>query len=132
MLNHITVMGRFTRPPELKKTQSGVSVCSFSIACDRDFTSGEEKKTDFFNCTAWRGTAEFISKYFDKGSMIIISGRLNINSYDDKDGNKRSSAEIVCDNVYFGESKKASSEVKEAAPVHFEEARPEDEEGLPF
>ena len=107
MLNHITIMGRLTREPELRRTSSGVAVTSFTVAVDRDFSGkdGGEKETDFIDCVAWRQTGEFVSKYFSKGSMIVVSGRLQIRSWTDKDGNKRRSAEVVADNVYFGESK---------------------------
>jgi single-strand DNA-binding protein len=107
MLNHIITMGRLTRDPELRRTNSGVAVASFTIAVDRDRApEGQEKETDFIDCVAWRGTAEFVEKYFKKGSMIALKGRLQIRSWTDKEGNKRRSAEIVADNVYFGESKK--------------------------
>lgn len=108
MLNHITVMGRLVRDPEMRHTQSGTAVCSFSIACDRDIVSKQsgERETDFFDITAWRSTAEFVSKYFAKGRMIVVDGRLQIREWTDKDGNKRKSAEIVANNVYFGDSKK--------------------------
>ena len=106
MLNRIIVMGRLTRDPELRRTQSGTAVCSFSIACDRNYTKDEEKKTDFIDIVAWRGTAEFVSKYFAKGSMAVVSGRLQIRDWTDREGNKRRTAEIVADNVYFGESKR--------------------------
>ncbi len=111
MLNHITVMGRLTRDPELRRTGSGVAVASFTVAVDRDFASkdGGEKETDFIDCVAWRQTGEFVSKYFSKGRMAVVSGRLQIRSYTDKDGNKRRAAEIVADNVYFGDSKKEES-----------------------
>ena len=111
MLNHITVMGRLTRDPELRRTGSGVAVASFTVAVDRDFASkdGGEKETDFIDCVAWRQTGEFVSKYFTKGRMAVVSGRLQIRSYTDKDGNKRRAAEIVADNVYFGDSKKEES-----------------------
>ena len=110
MLNHITIMGRLTRDPELRRTGSGVAVASFSVAVDRDFggRDGGEKETDFIDCVAWRQTGEFVSKYFTKGSMIVVSGRLQIRNWNDKDGNKRRSAEVVADNVYFGESKRSS------------------------
>ena len=109
MLNHITVMGRLTKDPELRRTGSGVAVTSFTVAVDRDFASnGGEKETDFIDCTAWRQTGEFIHKYFGKGRMIVVSGRLQIRSWTDKDGNKRRTAEIVADNVYFGDSKNDS------------------------
>ena len=108
MLNHITIMGRLTRDPELRRTGSGLAVASFTVAVDRDWPNKEtgEKETDFIDCVAWRQTGEFVSKYFTKGSMIVVSGRLQIRSWTDKDGNKRKTAEIVADNVYFGESKK--------------------------
>ena len=109
MLNHITVMGRLTRDPELRRTTSGAAVANFTIACDRDFTpNGGEKETDFIEIVTWRNTAEFVSKYFAKGRMAVISGRLQIRSWTDKDGNKRKTAEIVADNVYFGDSKNDS------------------------
>ena len=108
MLNHIVLMGRLTRDPELRYTGSNIPVASFSVAVDRDFGRGEngEKQTDFINCVAWRQTGEFVSKYFTKGSMIVVSGRLQIRDYTDRDGNKRTAAEVVADNVYFGESKR--------------------------
>ena len=110
MLNHITIMGRLTRDPELRRTGSGVAVASFTVAVDRDFggRDGGEKETDFIDCVAWRQTGEFVSKYFTKGSMIVVSGRLQIRNWNDKDGNKRRTAEVVADNVYFGESKRSS------------------------
>ena len=105
-LNHITLMGRLTRDPDLKTTPAGVAVASFSMAVERDFAEGGEKKTDFIDVVAWRQTAEFVSKYFTKGMMAVVSGRLQIREWTDKEGNKRKSAEIVADNVYFGEGKK--------------------------
>ena len=110
MLNHIVTMGRLTRDPELRYTQSGTAVASFTVAVDRDFAQkGQAKETDFIDCVAWRQTGEFVSKYFAKGSMAVVSGRLQIRDWQDKEGNKRKSAEIVADNVYFGESKGSSS-----------------------
>ena len=107
MLNHITIMGRFTRDPELRRTGSGVAVASFTLAVDRDFSPKEgEKETDFIDCVAWRQTGEFVSKYFSKGRMAVVSGRLQIRGWTDKEGNKRRTAEIVADNVYFADSKK--------------------------
>ena len=108
MLNHITIMGRLTRDPELRRTSSGVAVASFTLAVDRDFGKNEngEKETDFIDCVAWRQTGEFVSKYFAKGRMAVVSGRLQIRSWTDKEGNKRRTAEIVADNVYFGDSKR--------------------------
>ena len=103
MLNHITIMGRLVRDPELRRTGSGLAVTSFSVAVDRDFGKNEngEKKTDFFDCVAWRNTAEFVSKYATKGSMVAVSGRVEFRDWTDRDGNKRRSAEIIADNVYF-------------------------------
>ena len=107
MLNKIILMGRLTRDPELRRTESGTAVCSFSIAVDRDFKSKNgEKETDFIDIVAWRATAEFVSKYFTKGRMAVVEGRLQIRDWTDKDGNKRRSAEVVADNVYFGDSKR--------------------------
>lgn len=107
-LNHIVIMGRLTKDVELRRTGSGVAVASFTIACDRDFGSNGEKETDFVDIVCWRNTAEFVSKYFSKGKMAVVSGRLQIRSWNDKDGNKRKTAEIVADNVYFGDSKNDS------------------------
>ena len=111
MLNHIVIMGRLTRDPELRYTQSQTPVASFSLAVDRDFggRDGGEKQTDFIDCVAWRQTAEFVSKYFTKGSMAVVSGRLQIRDWTDRDGGKRRSAEVVVDNMYFGESKRRDS-----------------------
>lgn len=111
MLNHIVLMGRLTRDPELRRTASGIAVASFSLAVDRDYGSNREtgeKETDFIDIVAWRSTAEFVSKYFSKGRMAVVSGRLQIRSWTDKEGNKRRSAEVVADNVYFGDSKRDS------------------------
>ncbi|MBE6997822.1 MAG: single-stranded DNA-binding protein [Ruminococcaceae bacterium] len=118
MLNHIDLMGRLTRDPELRYTQSQLPVVSFSIAVDRDFggRDGSERQTDFIDIVAWRSTAEFVSKYFTKGSMAVVSGRLQIRDWTDRDGNKRRSAEVVADNVYFGESKRSRDENGGAAP----------------
>lgn len=107
MLNHIVLMGRLTRDPELRRTGSGVAVASFTLAVDRDFAAqGAEKETDFVDIVAWRNTAEFVSRYFTKGRMAVVEGRLQIRDWTDKDGNKRRSAEVVADNVYFGDSKR--------------------------
>ena len=109
MLNHIDVMGRITRDPEYRATGSGVSVANFSVAVERDFkTDAGEKETDFIDCVAWRQTAEFVTRYMKKGSMVVVSGRLQVRTWTDKDGNKRRTAEIVADSVYFGESKRQS------------------------
>lgn len=106
MLNHIVIMGRLTRDPELRRTNSGKAVASFTVAVDRDFSQGDQKETDFIDCVAWQKTGEFVSKYFAKGSMIVVSGRLQIRPWTDKDGNKRRTAEVVADAVYFGDSRK--------------------------
>ena len=108
MLNHITLMGRLVRDPELRRTGSGIAVASFRIAVDRDYASkdGGERKADFIDCVAWRQTGEFISKYFAKGRMIIVDGRLEMRDWTDKEGNKRTSAEVIVDNAYFGDSKR--------------------------
>ena len=108
MLNHIVLMGRLTRDPELRHAGSGVAVASFALAVDRDFQSkdSQEKSVDFIDIVAWRNTAEFVSKYFTKGRMAVVSGRLQIRNWTDKEGNKRRSAEVLADNVYFGDSKR--------------------------
>ena len=109
MLNHIVLMGRLTRDPELRRTGSGIPVTTFTLAVDRDFGGNREtgeKETDFIDIVTWRSTAEFVSKYFAKGRMAVVSGRLQIRNWNDKDGNKRRSAEVVADNVYFGDSKR--------------------------
>ena len=119
MLNHIVIMGRLTRDPELRQTQTGTQVASFSLAVDRDFgpRDGGEKQTDFIDVVAWRNTAEFVSKYFAKGRMAVVSGRLQIRDWTDKEGGKRRSAEIVADNVYFGDSKKSDGGGDYSAPA---------------
>ena len=123
MLNHITIMGRLTRDPELRRTGSGIAVASFTLAVDRDFSpkDGGERETDFIDCVAWRQTGEFVSKYFTKGRMAVVSGRLQIRGWTDKDGNKRRTAEIVADNVYFGDSKRDGDSGNSfgAAPASF-------------
>ena len=108
MLNHITLMGRLVRDPELRRTGSGVAVASFRVAVDRDYSpkDGGERKADFIDCVAWRQTGEFISKYFAKGRMIVVDGRLEMRDWTDKEGNKRISAEVIVDNAYFGDSKR--------------------------
>ena len=116
MLNHIVIMGRLTRDPEIRYTQSQTPVVSFTAAVDRDFggRDGGEKQTDFIDCVAWRSTAEFVNKYFRKGSMVVVSGRLQIRDWQDRDGNKRRSAEIVADNVYFGESRRRDDDNRDS------------------
>ena len=110
MLNKIIIMGRLTRDPELRRTGSGTAVTSFSLACDRDFKSQSgDKETDFIEVVAWKNTAEFVSKYFSKGRMAVVEGRLQIRDWTDKGGNKRTTAEVVADNVYFADSKRSES-----------------------
>ena len=118
MLNKIIIMGRLTADPELRRTGTGVAVTSFTLAVDRDFSSkdGGEKETDFIDCVAWRNTGEFVAKHFAKGRMAIVSGRLQLRSYTDRDGNKRRAAEVVAENVYFGQSKNSNAD-NSPAPV---------------
>ena len=133
MLNTITVMGRLTKDPELRYTQNETPVTTFTVACERDFGSNGKKETDFIECIAWRNTAEFISKYFSKGSLAVVAGRLQIRDWTDKEGNKRRNAEILADSVYFGESKKANPNVsaENYEEPDFEEIKEDDGE-LPF
>lgn len=107
-LNHIAVMGRLTKDPEMRYTAQNTPVASFTVAVDRDYQSGN-KQTDFIDCVAWRQTGEFVSKYFHKGSMAVVCGRLQTRTYEDKANNKRKAVEIVVENIYFGESKKADT-----------------------
>jgi len=132
MLNRIIVMGRMTRDPELRRTNSGNAVTSFTVAVDRDFKSQSgEKETDFIDVVAWRNTAEFVSKYFSKGRMAVVEGRLQLRDWTDKDGNKRRSAEIVADSVYFGDSKRDGGDTAQSEPQgSFSEI--EDDWDLPF
>ena len=119
MLNKIILMGRLTRDPELRRTQSGTAVTSFSLAVDRDFKSQSgEKETDFIDIVAWRNTAEFVSKYFTKGRMAVVEGRLQIRDWTDRDGGKRRSAEVIAENVYFGDSKREGGSDYSAAPAY--------------
>jgi len=147
-MNHIVLMGRLTRDPELRHTQAGTAVASFTLAVDRRFTSrdGGERQTDFIDIVAWSGTGEFVSKYFVKGQMCAVVGRLQIRDWTDKEGNKRRSAEVVAENVYFTESKKSregsgmSAQINDfdsgfQTPVSgsgFEELDDEDDGDLPF
>lgn len=124
MLNHIVIMGRLTKDPELRRTGNGTAVTSFTVACDRDFGK-EEKETDFIECVAWKNTAEFVSKHFSKGRMAVVSGRLQIREWTDKDGNKRRTAEILANNVYFGDSKKEAADNGYTGFVKNESAAPE-------
>ena len=119
MLNHITLMGRMTRDPEMRYTPQNTPVVSFSLAVERDYQpGGAEKQTDFIDCVAWRKTAEFVSKYFQKGSMAVVSGRLQIRDWTDREGGKRRSAEVVVDNMYFGESKRREGGDMRGEPRH--------------
>ena len=136
-------MGRLTRDPDLRYTASQTPVASFTLAVDRDYggKDGQERQTDFIDCVAWRQTAEFISKYYTKGSMAVVDGRLQLRDWVDKEGNKRRNAEVVIDNIYFGESKRRDSEPRvtydaaSSAPATsnsgFDELTEEDGE-LPF
>ena len=131
MLNKIIVMGRLVRDPELRRTNSGTAVASFTIACDRDFKSdGGEREADFIECVSWRNTAEFVSKYFAKGRMAVVSGRLQTRNWTDKEGNKRKATEIVAESVYFGDSKREELQSYAAPQESFAEL-PDDGE-LPF
>ena len=126
MLNKIILMGRLTRDPELRRTGTGTAVTSFSLAVDRDFKSQSgEKETDFIDIVAWRSTAEFVSKYFTKGRMAVVEGRLQIHDWKDKDGNNRHSAEVVADNIYFGDSRKDTAAPAEPLPEELEEELPD-------
>ena len=132
MLNRIIVMGRMTRDPELRRTGSGTAVASFTVAVDRDFKSqAGEKETDFIDVVAWRNTAEFVSKYFSKGRMAVVEGRLQMRDWTDKNGNKRRSAEIVADNVYFGDSKRDGGDTVQSEP-HGGFSEIADDGDLPF
>ena len=129
MLNHIEIMGRLTKDPELRQTNSGVYVASFTVACDRDYESNGKRETDFINVVAWRQGGEFVSKYFSKGSMIVVSGRLESRKYQDHEGKARTAWEVNADRVYFGESRRQENNDK---PV-FEDVPDDDGDGdLPF
>ena len=117
MLNHIDLMGRLTRDPELRYTQSQMPVASFTLAVERDYGNREERQTDFIDCVAWRKTAEFVSKYFQKGKMAVVSGRLQIRDWTDREGGKRRSAEVVVDNIYFGEKPDGQGGSSQARPA---------------
>ena len=131
MLNKVIVMGRLVRNPELRRTNSGTAVASFTIACDRDFKSdGGEREADFIECVAWRNTAEFVSKYFTKGRLAVVSGRLQTRNWTDKEGNKRKATEIIAESVYFGDSKRKELQ-SYAAPQEYFAELPDDGE-IPF
>lgn len=131
MLNKCFLLGRMTKDPEIRRTNGGAAVTSFTLAVERDFKTNGEKETDFIEVVAWRNTAEFVSKYFSKGRMAIVEGRLQIRDWTDKNGNKRRTAEVVADNVYFGDSKRENREVPEYKQADFAEISEEDGE-LPF
>ena len=133
MLNKIFLMGRLTRDPELRRTGSGTAVASFSLAVDRDFKSQSgEKETDFIDIVAWRNTAEFVSKYFTKGRMAVVEGRLQIRDWTDKEGNKRRSSEVVADSIYFGDSKKDTGMPAQSYSNNGSVSEVEDDGELPF
>lgn len=134
MLNNINLMGRLTRDPDLRATNSGTSVASFTLAVDRDYAGDDgNRETDFIDCVAWRSTAEFVSKYFKKGSMAVVNGRLQLRDWTDKEGNRRRSAEVLVGSVYFGESKRGQASEPETAPKERFTELPEDDDGeLPF
>ena len=134
MLNKIILMGRLVRDPELRRTQSGTAVASFSLAVDRDYkTQNGEKETDFIDIVAWRSTAEFVSKYFTKGRMAVVEGRLQVRDWTDKDGARRRTTEVVADSVYFGDSKRTVSDSDTPAPSGEFTELPDEEKGeLPF
>lgn len=132
MLNRAIVMGRLTKDPELRRTQSGVAVTTFTLAVDRDFKNNGEKETDFIDVVAWRNTAEFVCNYFTKGRMALAEGRIQIREWKDKDGNNRRIAEVVADHVYFADSKKDSPEYKPAGEQYGSFRETEDDGNLPF
>ena len=115
MLNHITIMGRLTRDPELRYTGSGTPVASFTLACEQDYGDRDSRKTDFIDIVAWRQTGEFVSKYFSKGRMAVVSGRLQARDWTDKGGNKRRTFEVNAEHVYFGDSKREEKPASEPA-----------------
>ena len=133
MLNKIILMGRLTRDPELRRTQSGTAVASFTLAVDRDYKPQDgERETDFIDIVAWRGTGEFVSKYFTKGRMAVVEGRLQVRDWTDKDGNKRRSTEVVADNVYFGDNKRSESGTPAEPSGELQELPDEEKGELPF
>ena len=133
MLNKIVLMGRLTRDPELRRTQSGTAVASFTLAVDRDYKPQDgERETDFIDIVAWRGTGEFVSKYFTKGRMAVVEGRLQVRDWTDKDGAKRRSTEVVADNVYFGDSKRPESGTPAEPSGELQELPDEEKGELPF
>jgi len=135
MLNQITIMGRLTRTPETRYTRTNIPVTSFTVACQRDYAGSEggKPKTDFINCEAWRSTAEFVGKYFETGSMIVVQGRLAMDEWQDNDGKRRVTAKVVAEHVYFGESRRAASVPSpDISAADFEELPDDGEASLPF
>lgn len=118
-INSVTLLGRMVRDPDCKQTQSGISVVSFTVAVDRNYKSGEEREADFINCTAWRGTADFISKWFHKGDPIALTGRIQTRKWQTDDGQNRYATEVVCDNVSFVPQKKQSDSAQNGAGASF-------------
>ena len=135
-LNHIVLMGRMVKKPEKKTTQSGVSVCNFTIAVDRDYKNGDEKVADFVDCVCWRGAADFVERYMDRGRMVVVSGQLQSRKWQDKDGNNRTSWEVHAQNVYFADSRRdgaeQSSPAQSAASGVISEMADDPNEDLPF
>lgn len=130
MINSVVLMGRLTYEPELKTTPSGVSVIRFQLAVERRYSNGEEKQADFIDCTAWRRTAEFVSRYFHKGSMIAVEGAIQTDSYTDKDGNNRKSVTVIANNVSFcGSKAESNTNTNQSMPDEFEDI---DDDDLPF
>ena len=123
MLNHIEIQGRLTKEPELRTTQAGTSVTSFTVACERDYQQGGKKETDFIDCVAWRGTGEFVSKYFHKGSLIVVTGKLQSRKWQDREGKTKTAWEVLVDSAYFCESRRETTQFEEVA---------EDDGDLPF
>lgn len=133
MLNHITMAGRLVRNPELRRTQNGTAVASFTLACERDFKDENgDREVDFIDCVAWRKTAELVSGYFTKGRMAIVSGRMQIRGWTDKNGNNRKTAEILVDSIYFGDSKPQTGEATEATGAEPYSEIAEDDDQCPF
>ena len=134
MLNHIVIQGRLTATPELKATPSGATVTSFTLAVERDFKDKEsgERATDFIDCVAWRGTAEFVTRFFSKGRMAVVDGRLQLRVYTDKDGNKRRAAEVVAENVYFGDSNNGNRGAENDGNYQSGGYTEPDDNGLPY
>jgi len=132
MLNKIILMGRLVREPELRTTQSGVSVATFTLAVERDFQRGEERQTDFIDIVSWRGTADFVHKYFRKGQLVAVTGRLQSRKWEDKEGNKRTSFEVVTEEVHFAERKQDSGSYGAPPPAGASPQRPQQDETPPF